>query len=209
MTTSTIGAHRSPQGLRHLALAAAFAATLLGGCAAVTAQNPDGALKPVNTVQNDAGERLMLKGFDVVNYFTQGKHAVGSAQFKSTYEQVTFYFSSAENKALFDKAPAKYQPEYGGFCANGIVYGIPWGGDGDTWRMMDGKLYIFGGKGSQEGFEVEPVANRTLADKYWAEEVRGNNSFIQRTKRLILRVPHYKSGEDLAKAVAEKKAKGG
>jgi hypothetical protein len=46
-----------------------------------------------------------------------------------------------------------------------------------------------------------------LADKYWNEEVKGNNSFVQRSKRLILRVPHYKSGEELAKLVAAAKAK--
>ena len=27
---------------------------------------------------------------------------------------------------------------------HGIVYGIPWGGDADTWKMTNGKLYIFG-----------------------------------------------------------------
>ena len=27
---------------------------------------------------------------------------------------------------------------------HGIVYGIPWGGDADTWKRTNGKLYIFG-----------------------------------------------------------------
>jgi hypothetical protein len=46
-----------------------------------------------------------------------------------------------------------------------------------------------------------------LADKYWAEEVKGSNSFIQRTKRLILRVPHYQSGEEQTRQVAAAKSK--
>ena len=45
------------------------------------------------------------------------------------------------------------------------------------------------------------------ADKYWKEEVQGANSFIQRGKRLVFKVPHYKTGEELAKAVAEAKAR--
>jgi YHS domain-containing protein len=181
-----------------------FAASL-AGCGALQAQNPSSALKPVNAVAMDGDERVMLQGHDVVAYFTQGKHALGSAQIKSVYEGVTFRFASAEHKALFDKEPARYLPQYGGYCANGIVYGIPWGGDADSWRIDDGKLYIFGGAGSKAGYELDVKKNRELADKYWKEEVAGSNSFLQRGKRLVLRVPHYKSGEELAKEVAAAK----
>jgi YHS domain-containing protein len=180
-------------------------AVSLAGCGALQAQNPSSALKPVNAVAMDGDERVMLKGHDVVAYFTQGKHALGSPQIKSVYEGVTFRFASAEHKVLFDKEPQKYLPQYGGYCANGIVYGIPWGGDADTWRIDDGKLYIFGGAGSKAGYELDVKKNRELADKYWKEEVAGSNSFFQRGKRLVLRVPHYKSGEELAREVAAAK----
>ncbi len=179
----------------------------LAGCGAMTAQNPSSALKPVNAVADASDSRVMLKGADVVAYFTQNNYVQGSPQFKSDYEGVTFRFASAEHKALFDKEPKKYMPEYGGYCANGIVYGIPWGGDADTWKMTNGKLYIFGGQGSKDGFLVDETRHIAMADKYWKEEVAGSNSIIQRTKRLILRVPHYKSGEDIAKEVAAAKAK--
>ncbi len=179
----------------------------LSGCAAITAQNPPGSLKPVNAVADAGDEHVMLKGADVVAYFTQSRYVQGTAQFKSVYEGVTFRFATAANKAAFDAAPQKYQPEYGGYCANGIVYGIPWGGDSDTFLMRDGKLYIFGGAGSKAAFELDVPANKKLADKYWAEEVRGSNSFWQRSKRMVFRVPHYKNGEELARMVNEAKAK--
>jgi hypothetical protein len=73
--------------------------------------------------------------------------------------------------------------------------------------MTDGKLYLFGGQGSKDAFLLDEKANIALADKYWAEEVKGSNSFIQRTKRLILRVPHYQSGEEQARQVAAAKSK--
>jgi hypothetical protein len=60
-----------------------------------------------------------------------------------------------------------------------------------------------------DGFEVDEKKNLALAESYWKDEVAGSNSFIQRWKRLVFRVPHYKSGEELAKGVAEAKAKGG
>ncbi len=182
--------------------------TLMSGCAMIT-QNPSSSLKPVNAVEMDGDSRVMLKGHDVVAYFTQGKHALGTKQHSSLYEGVTFRFASADHKALFDKEPKKYLPQYGGYCANGIVYGIPWGGDADTWRMIDGKLYIFGGQGSKDGFEVDVPGNMKLAETYWKDEVAGSNSFYQRAKRLVFKVPHYKSGEQIAKDVAAAKAKKG
>ena len=186
----------------------ALSALLLGACSAINAQNKGGDYKPVNATPDADGNALMLKGFDVVSYFVDNKDAMGSAQFKSDYKGITFQFANAEHKALFDREPTKYLPQFGGYCANGIVYGIPWGGDGDTWKMIDGKLYIFGGQGSKNAFLLDEKNNLTLAQKYWNEEIDGSNSFIQRSKRMLIRVPHYKSGEELAKAVAEAKAKG-
>lgn len=177
----------------------------LAGCSAMQAQNPSSALKPVNAAAMDGDQRVMLKGHDVVAYFTQSKHVLGSPQIRSEYEGVTFRFASAEHKALFDKEPAKYLPQYGGYCANGIVYGIPWGGDADMWRIDDGKLYIFGGAASKAAYELDIPKNRALANRYWKEEVAGSNSFFQRSKRLVFRVPHYKSGEELDKDVAAAK----
>ena len=194
-----------PTLLRYLSLA--LVAIALAGCGAITAQNPSGSLRPVNAVADGADSGVMLKGADVVAYFTQNQYVQGSPQFKSDYQGVTFRFSSAENKALFDREPTKYQPQYGGYCADGLVYGIPWGGDADTWRMVNGKLYIFGGAGSRDAWMLDEPRNLVLADKYWKEEVEGSNSFWQRTKRLVFKVPHYKTGEQLAAAVAEAKAK--
>lgn len=179
----------------------------LGACSAINAQNKGDGYKPVNATPDAEGNALMLKGFDVVSYFVDNKDAMGSPQFKSDYKGITFHFVSAAHKALFDKAPTKYLPEFGGYCANGIAYGIPWGGDGDTWKMIDGKLYIFGGHGSKDAFLLDEKTNLALANKYWQEEVLGSNSFIQRSKRMVIRVPHYKSGEELARLVAAAKAK--
>ncbi|MBP9905451.1 MAG: hypothetical protein KBF66_07820 [Rhodoferax sp.] len=192
--------------LIHLCAAALILITLTG-CGAITAQNPSGNYRPVNAVADDPEARLLLKGADVTAYFTQGKFVQGSAQFRSSYEGVDFRFANAQAKALFDQSPTQYLPQYGGYCANGLVYGIPWGGDANTWKMINGKLYIFGGQGSLDAFELDEQQNLALADKYWNEEVKDSNSFLQRSKRMVLRVPHYKSGEELARLVTAAKAK--
>ena len=191
---------------RLLAPALAAAAIALAGCAPLLTQSPGQGLSPVNAVSEGEDKHLFLFGHDVVSYFTAGRHQMGSAAHKSVFEGVTFRFASAENKKLFDAAPEKYIPQYGGYCANGIAYGIPWGGNADTWRIIDGKLYIFGGAGSRDAFMLDPKANLALADKYWNEEVNGSNAFWQRSKRLVFRVPHYKTGEELAQEVARARA---
>lgn len=185
------------------------AALLLGGCAPMFTQSPGQGLSPVNAVAEGEDRHLMLFGHDVVSYFTAGRHELGSPAHKSVYEGVTFRFASAEHKRLFDAEPAKYLPQFGGYCANGIVYGIPWGGNADTWRILDGKLYIFGGAGSRDAFLLDPARNLALAQKYWKEEVEGSNAFWQRAKRLVLRVPHYKTGAQLAEEVTQARARGG
>ena len=176
-------------------------AATLSGCGAMTAQNPEGGLSPINGVATEADNHLILFGADVVAYFSDNRHVPGSPEYRSEYQGVDFYFSSAEHKALFDANPTAYLPQYGGYCANGIAFGIPWGGNAEDFIVHDNKLYIFGGELSKQAFLLDLDKNLALADKYWEEEVKGNNSFWQRTKRLIIRVPHYQSGEEQAAAV--------
>lgn len=181
---------------------------VLPGCAPLVTQSPGKGLSPVNAVSEGDDKHLMLFGFDVVSYFTDGAPKKGDPAIRSVYDDVTFRFASAEHKALFDREPAKYIPQFNGYCSNGIAYAIPWGGDADTWKIFDGKLYIFGGQGSKDAFMLDVPRNMKLAHEYWDREVNGSNALLQRVKRLVLRVPHYKSGKELADEVAQAKAAG-
>lgn len=184
-------------------LVLALAVTGLAGCGPLITQSPGEGLSPVNAVSTDQEDRLMLAGHDVVSYFTEGRHRMGEPAHRSELRGVTFWFASEQNKSAFDAEPERYLPQFGGYCTNGIAYGIPWGGDADSWTMIDGKLYIFGGAGSKDAFMLDPQANLALAQKYWSEEIEGSNALLQRARRMVFRVPHYKSGEELAEAVAK------
>lgn len=197
---------KSPYRLFTIA-AIASAGLALNGCAPLIVQSPGSALSPVNAVTDGDDKRVMLFGADVVAYFTEGRHRQGNPAINSVLDGVTFRFATTEHKALFDKEPQRYLPQYGGYCANGIVYGIPWGGNADAWRIIDGKLYTFGGPGSRDGFYLDLPRNIALADKYWKEEVSQSNALIQRVKRLLFRVPHYLTGRELAEEVARRKPK--
>ena len=59
---------------RKLSAAVALAtAVVLAGCSSMSAQNPSGPLQPVNAIAVESEPHLMLKGADVVAYFTQGR----------------------------------------------------------------------------------------------------------------------------------------
>src|SRR6516162_3758532 len=48
---------------------------------------------------------VILKGYDVVAYFKQGKPVKGNPAFESTYQGARYLFASSVDKADFDKDP--------------------------------------------------------------------------------------------------------
>jgi YHS domain-containing protein len=150
-------------------------------------------------MRDGADELLMLEGHDAVAYFTQNAAVRGDPAIKLEHRGVVYRFASETNKAEFQRTPEKYTPQFGGYCSNGINYAIPWGGGGgpNTWRIYRGKLYVFGGQSSRDQFEIDTEKNLELAHRYWNNEVTGANALYTRWKRLILRVPHYKTGRQL------------
>ncbi len=151
-----------------------------------------------NTVSDGDDRNLMLKGHDPVAYFTLNNPAPGSPAIKAEHEGVTYRFMSEENRALFVKNPDKYKPQYNGFCANGAVYAIPLGGNHDAFKIVDGRLFMFGGGNSKKYFEMDQERNLKLADNYWRTEMQGSAARPQAWKRLVFKVPHYKTNRELA-----------
>jgi YHS domain-containing protein len=154
---------------------------------------------PWRTVADATSPKLMLLGHDAVAYFTDNAAVKGDPAIAVEHEGVTWRFASESHRTMFLAAPGKYMPQFGGYCANGINYAVPWGAGGgpDTWRIYRGRLYVFGGQTSRDHFEMDTERNLELAHRYWNEEVAGSNALLTRFKRLVLRVPHYKTDKML------------
>lgn len=167
--------------------AAALLVALLSACGSM------------NVMSEGADSRLMLQGNDPVAYFTVGRPVKGDPAIKTDHNGVTYRFSSAGNRETFVKDPAKYAPQYGGFCSNGLVYAVPIAGQTDNFKIINGKLYMFGGLGSKLFFEMDQEKNLKLADGYWESEVRDANWRTQSWKRVwFSKVAHYKTNRELA-----------
>jgi len=85
---------------------------------------------------------LALKGYDPVAYFTEGRPVQGKAEFTARHEGAVYRFASVVNRDAFAAAPAKYVPEYGGYCAFGTASGYKAPIEPDAWTIVDGKLYL-------------------------------------------------------------------
>jgi YHS domain-containing protein len=104
---------------------------------------------------NVDSQGVILKGYDAVAYFKQGLPVKGNSEIKSSYQGATYLFASAEHKADFDKDPAKYAPQYGGFCAYGVSVGVLLDIEGPDGFVYKGKLYFCGNKDAGKDFNTD------------------------------------------------------
>lgn len=88
---------------------------------------------------------LALEGYDPVAYFAEGggKARKGDAKFSATHKGVTYHFASDENRQAFLKDPAKFEPQYGGWCAYAIPGKEKVEVDPESFVVREGKLYLF------------------------------------------------------------------
>jgi YHS domain-containing protein len=88
--------------------------------------------------------KVAIKGYDPVAYFTMGKSVKGSQQYTAEWQGVNYRFASSANKELFLKNAANYEPQYGGWCAYAMgATGEKVEVDPETFKILDGKLYLF------------------------------------------------------------------
>lgn len=87
--------------------------------------------------------KLAVNGYDVVSYFTSDAPVLGTETYQTTYDGAIFHFANEANLKTFKKSPKKYIPQYGGYCAYGIAKGGKYAIDPLTFKITDGRLFLF------------------------------------------------------------------
>jgi YHS domain-containing protein len=93
--------------------------------------------------QSTTDPAAALRGMDVVSYFKAGGPVPGVAEHRHDFDGARYLFSSAQNKAAFVADPDRWLPQFSGLCATGVALGKEFKGDPGTWKIVDGKLYLY------------------------------------------------------------------
>jgi YHS domain-containing protein len=132
-----------------------------------TQQTSSTTAKALAKAMNMSAANLALKGYDAVAYFEQGKATKGEAAFAHEWQGATWHFSSAQHREMFMKEPARYAPQYGGYCAWAVSRNYTADADPQAWKIVGGKLYLNYNKSVQGSWEKESGGNIVKADSNW------------------------------------------
>ena len=111
--------------------------------------------------------KVAIGGTDPVAYFEEGRPVAGKPDISYAWNGVSWRFASAANRDAFMKSPAKYAPQYGGFCAWAVSKGYTAKTDPDAWTIVDGKLYLNYNKSIRSRWSLDKTGNIQKADANW------------------------------------------
>ncbi|MGL6042829.1 MAG: YHS domain-containing (seleno)protein, partial [Sandaracinobacteroides sp.] len=111
--------------------------------------------------------KVAVSGYDPVAYFTSGKPMQGSKDFIATHAGAEYRFASAANRDAFKANPAKFAPQYGGYCAWAVSQGYTASADPEIWKIVDGKLYLNYNAEVGRKWAKDPAGFIARADGNW------------------------------------------
>jgi YHS domain-containing protein len=163
------------------------------------------AVNPLSAGKVGPDDAVMLGGYDAVSYFSGGAPVRGQRALSASYQGVQYHFATAANQDEFRRNPQRYAPQYGGFCSNGMVYAVKTPGSPQIYRVINDRLYLFGGARSRDYFEMDLARNLVYANRYWEVEAKDAAPGVQNLRRWVFQVPHYRSDADLHEELSRRK----
>jgi len=113
------------------------------------------------------GGALAMRGFDPVELVERRAVRRGLATQATTHRGVTYRFATAENLAMFERAPERYSPRFGGYCAYGVSVGKKFDGDPNLFRVVGGRLYFVLNEEIAAAFDKDPAGAIAKAERNW------------------------------------------
>lgn len=114
-----------------------------------------------------AKDPLALTGYDPVSYFSGTPPQRGEAGLTARHNGLTYRFASVQNRDAFVKAPARYAPQYDGYCAYGVSRGYKVGVDPLAYKVVSGKLYLNYSRSVQRTWSRDIPGYIAKADSNW------------------------------------------
>jgi YHS domain-containing protein len=123
----------------------------------------------LGAVAQAGDDRLALKGYDPVAYFTENRPMVGDPQYRHEWDGAVYRFATAKHLELFKVDPDRYLPQYNNWCAASVAKGAKVHGNPEWWLVVDGRLYLFGKPIGPGLMKADPVAMKSQADQNWSK----------------------------------------
>ncbi len=111
---------------------------------------------------------VAIHGYDAVAYFTQSKPVKGESKFSFKWNGANWYFASQQDLDLFKANPAKYAPQYGGYCAYGVSQEHKAPTKPEAWTIVNGKLYLNYNNDVRATWQKGQSSYIIKADENWA-----------------------------------------
>jgi len=118
-----------------------------------------------SAIAQASDDRLALKGYDPVAYFTEKRPMVGDPQYRHEWDGAVYRFASAKHLELFKVEPDRYLPQYNNWCAASVAKGEKVHGNPEWWLVVDGRLYLFGKPIGPGLMSKDPAAMKSQADE--------------------------------------------
>ena len=151
--------------------------TMMIAALGMFAATPAIAAIPAPPVSAESG--VAIRGYDPVAFFTLGKPQEGRAEHTILYEGATWRFASAENLATFRSDPARYAPQFGGYCAWAVSRHYLAPGDPQYWKIVGGKLYLNANARAKELWEAEQAEAIERGHANWPAVLTDNQETLR------------------------------
>jgi hypothetical protein len=89
-----------------------------------------------------APDGVALRGADTVAYFTDDMLVHGRSDHALLWRGAVWHFDRAETMTAFEMDPVAYCPQFGGYCALAMSYGMITDSDPRAFLVHDGALYL-------------------------------------------------------------------
>ena len=117
---------------------------------------------------NTTADGVAMDGYDPVNYFTDQMAAKRSPDFHAEWNGATYWFLSPQHRDTFAADPAKYAPQYNGWCAWAVSEGYAAEVDViNGWLVHDGKLYVNWDRQVRDFLKAELDSRLAKGEQNW------------------------------------------
>jgi YHS domain-containing protein len=129
-----------------------------------------------------------------------GRDVPGQPEFSIERHGIEYRFASAQNKAAFEKEPARFEVADGGACGRmGPLSGM---GDARRYAVHNGRIFFFASDGCRAGFLKDPALHIETDD----DKIFGSNESVTAGRATMDKVVAWAGGADRLRSLTSFRA---